>query len=103
MWINGIVTVGEESLSADLSTPTQFPTNVTDYILAPLWTQQDTIAGGYVAYEIHSSSSRVVRNVNAFIQNRRDSDFEAEGLLLVAWNTSSADAGMPGMVSTGHK
>lgn len=92
MGINGYISFGEDEI--DLSTPTPFPSSELTNIVAPFWTEIDTISSGFAsceefgALEGGESVDIMLHKVADFII-KRNSDtlsFFPSWMLLCEWN-----------------
>ena len=85
MGTNGAITFGE---ALGNQSPEQFPLTFWSFLVAPLWVNVDTTAGGNVLWEIYDSSSHsdILAMVDMLIQQEQgDSTFNGLWMLVASW------------------
>ena len=71
--------------------PNHFPSELTfissAFLLAPFWSDIDTMLYGSILYEVHDqSNSMLLSQVNDFISNYTESTFDGTWMLVVQWD-----------------
>ena len=54
--------------------------------MAPFWSDNDIRVSGDVCYEVHDKGSDYLSQVNAFISNKTQTEFNGKWMLLVEWD-----------------
>ena len=71
--------------------PSLFPSELTfissAYLLAPFWSDVDISLYGSIFYEVHNNSnSLLISQVNRFLSNYTETDFNGTWMLVVQWD-----------------
>ena len=79
---NGAITFGE---ALENQSPEQFPLTFWSFLIAPLWVNVNTMAGGNVLWEIYDSSELLAMVDMLIQQEQGDSTFNGLWMLVASW------------------
>ena len=64
-----------------------FPGGVANlYLIAPFWDDVNTVDGGTISYEIHTSGD-TLELVSEYIRDQTNTDFEGYWMMVVFWDS----------------